>query len=96
MGWALFALALGSWHFPRHLSLTPLLVVCSLQPLLGANPVGSALIMSLFAVPPAPPEVRDSGGFLLGDTVGPYDEGESMSITCLSANSGSPPPKLTW
>ena len=76
--------------------ITPLLVVCSLQPLLGANPVGSALIMSLFAVPPAPPEVRDSGGFLLGDTVGPYDEGESMSITCLSANSGSPPPKLTW
>lgn len=53
--------------------------------------------MSLFlAVPPAPPEVRDSGGFLLGDTVGPYDEGESMSITCLSANSGSPPPTLTW
>ena len=47
-------------------------------------------------VPPAPPEVRDSGGFLLGDTVGPYDEGEAMSITCLSANSGSPPPKLTW
>ena len=50
----------------------------------------------LSSVPPSPPEVRDSGGFPLGDTVGPYDEGESMAITCLAAESGSPPPKLTW
>ena len=54
------------------------------------------LTWPLLAVPPSPPEVRDSGGFPLGDTVGPYDEGESMAITCLAADSGSPPPKLTW
>ncbi len=34
------------------------------------------------AVPPSPPEIRDSAGFLLEETVGPYNEGESLTITC--------------
>ena len=39
-----------------------------------------------FAVPPDPPFIVDSSGRRVGSLIGPYDEGESLSINCMSSN----------
>ena len=38
-----------------------------------------------FTVPPDPPHIVDPNGRRLGSLIGPYDEGESLSITCMSS-----------
>ena len=38
-----------------------------------------------FAVPPDPPVILDSNGRRVGSLIGPYDEGETLSITCMSS-----------
>ena len=38
-----------------------------------------------FAVPPDPPVILDPNGRRVGSLIGPYDEGESLSITCMSS-----------
>ena len=41
--------------------------------------------LSLLAVPPDPPHILDPNGRRLGSLIGPYDEGESLIITCMSS-----------
>ena len=43
----------------------------------------------LFSVPPDPPHILDPNGRRMGSLIGPYDEGEPLSITCISAAQGN-------
>ena len=41
--------------------------------------------LDLVTVPPDPPHILDPNGRRMGSLIGPYDEGESLSITCMSS-----------
>lgn len=49
-----------------------------------------------FPVPPTKLTILDNDGAAVGDhTVGPYREGSSVNITCMTSG-GIPPPRVSW
>ena len=41
-----------------------------------------------FSVPPSSPSILNDKGTKVGSIIGPFDEGSSLRITCLSAKDG--------
>jgi len=56
----------------------------------------NVLVNLTVIVPPDPPHILDPNGRRMGSLIGPYDEGEPLSITCISSKTGYPLPKLVW
>ncbi|CAG0884521.1 unnamed protein product [Darwinula stevensoni] len=59
------------------------------------SPTRNSLVNLTVIVPPKTPKIFDKSGLEVENVLGPYSEGDNLTLTCKSTE-GRPPPRLTW